>query len=743
MPSSETLSVVQDLLRNERVGAAMQLLERHLRESPRDIDGWWLGAQHASKHATRVHCLKRILKLDPNHAGALEALNRLQQDNSIEKIEEIEALVGGQILKAEENPGGDVELVEEPGASSLESSVSATLRSEEFKLTRGEFSGSEKGKKENSKKRRGGVVREADGRGKFARIWEVTRRRVWSISTMTVLVISGLCVMSYQLHLQVSELSNQTTEAVRQLSNDVGEVKTRLGEYAHFSKNISNRQTQINSENEVLRRELNELTSALRRVEQKQTRADQILSSVDRNRLPDRSRNIATAAELSPNPEPSKPAGPQTIDGGAEVSIPFPKSIKDIVVASGGRYLVCRMDSFSGLMLVDMVKRKLDGTISLPSEDFLYSAGGDRILVYFRENNLFQLWSLSERKLVKSKPNGIGTIATTLIMGHSNDKTALVRSATGTDQLSPAGGYLLKLSSLEPMGGQPQGNGRRDQGRFTATGHNGSFRDFVHHRSNGDLSLVSEWCTSHTPTGIGVLRINGGAAESRYEHNSSGNIMVGDDNRLYTSGGGIYNSQLTRIGQVSGGYPVPGIGGRFYLVIQGNEKGNSGVQVFQSGGTSPIVNLTALTSYQAGNDGWASTSFTSDRRVVFAPTLGYLAYMNMSGDRLMVRDFDLKKVLANSGVDYLIVLSTPTETFVPGKEWSYQLDVTQKEKRPLKFSLQASPEGMSVSETGLLTWQVPTDRTAAENIILLIENDNGDSTFHNFEIRPGSEAGSS
>lgn len=109
----------------------------------------------------------------------------------------------------------------------------------------------------------------------------------------------------------------------------------------------------------------------------------------------------------------------------------------------------------------------------------------------------------------------------------------------------------------------------------------------------------------------------------------------------------------------------------------------------------------------------------------------------------MVRDFDLKKVLANSGVDYLIVLSTPTETFVPGKEWSYQLDVTQKEKRPLKFSLQASPEGMSVSETGLLTWQVPTDRTAAENIILLIENDNGDSTFHNFEIRPGSEAGSS
>ena len=134
-------------------------------------------------------------------------------------------------------------------------------------------------------------------------------------------------------------------------------------------------------------------------------------------------------------------------------------------------------------------------------------------------------------------------------------------------------------------------------------------------------------------------------------------------------------------------------------------------------------------------DPWGRTPFDADRRIVFAPSLGYLLYFPISNSEAIVRPFNLEGVLKNSGVDYLVVTSDPARIVTPGKTWSYQLNVLSKKKSALKYTLQSNPDGMAISESGKITWEVPSSLTTPQKIIVLVEA-SGESTFHSFELMP-------
>ncbi len=407
-------------------------------------------------------------------------------------------------------------------------------------------------------------------------------------------------------------------------------------------------------------------------------------------------------------------------DQSAEIVTKTPDPITDALVTYGGKYLLLRMQAFPGLTVYDTDKREIVNTLRLASDNFLFASGGNIVLVYYPENNLLQTWSLDTFEKLKTKPNPKGNIISYMTMGHSNPDQALVRYADGTDALARASVYLLDTATLQeiPLTGDENAPGR-----------NVSYRDFIHQRTDGSMQIVSEWATSHSPTGLGVFVLTGNSWTFKYEHTSVGYIAVGDDGLLYAQNGDIYNSQLTRIGSLSGTKLIPGIGGTLFLGIAQDGL----MQVYTSGSISPLGPVGRFPGAEKIEDGWAKTPYVFDRHVIFDPVRGHIILIPPENDRVVQREFNLEQMLSASGVDYLVVTSRPDVNVASGETWRYQIE-TLSNADGITFTLEFGPEGMEVSDDGTLVWDVPDDYSGTEKVVLLVENENGEVIYHNFEL---------
>lgn len=437
--------------------------------------------------------------------------------------------------------------------------------------------------------------------------------------------------------------------------------------------------------------------------------------------------NRAKAVEI-PGPSASTPTGPRIAfpEDIRETTTQTPKPIIDATIAKGGKLMVYRMQDLPVLAVYNLETRAVDRMIKLPTRDFLYATGGNVALVYAKENNLLSTWDLNTGEKIKIKPNPEGAIICRLTMGHSNDALALVRSAVGTGALDRASQYLLDVSKLQVIPWQDEETNR------STTGHNGSFRDYVHQRANADLTIISEWCTSHSPSGLGAYRRSGNKMESRYDHTSTGYISVGDDNKLYSETGQMFTSELRELGAIQGQQLFPGIGGALTLGMDRAGK----LHVYIAGTTAPIApvgDFPKAPGDQPRGNAWAATPFTFDRRILFNPMIGQVVLIPETNQEIIQRSFNLKSMLSQHGIDYLFVISSPPTTAKIGAKLSYQIQ-TMSNADKISHTLDLGPEGMALSEAGLITWTCEGAAGETENVIVTVKDSNGESLFHSFDL---------
>jgi len=76
-PVSDKLSQAAALLRARDQEAAQVLLADFIKENPDSEKGWWLLSFAVSDPSQQISCLKRVLRLNPNHTKARERLDLL------------------------------------------------------------------------------------------------------------------------------------------------------------------------------------------------------------------------------------------------------------------------------------------------------------------------------------------------------------------------------------------------------------------------------------------------------------------------------------------------------------------------------------------------------------------------------------------------------------------------------------------------------------------------------------------
>lgn len=420
--------------------------------------------------------------------------------------------------------------------------------------------------------------------------------------------------------------------------------------------------------------------------------------------------------------------------------------IEEVAVAASGQYILLKLRGQQDLAVYDTTQKAICRKLRLPSTEFIFAAGGKTVLVFLKEDNLLQSWSLDTFQKTKTREFADPGPIMRLVMGHTNDDLAFIRVTSGSGALDNTLNLLLDARELTTVGSR----------RTAASGHNNSFRDFVHYRSDGGLKKITEWATSHSPSGVGLFVRTGEEFRTYYDHDSQGYLTVGDDGNVYAESGSIYSdnprvsapqggNSLMNKGKIEGHKPFPGLGGAFVLGI----KNDGTLSLFQAGRTTPFVALGTLPQeafvrkLAEGNptpqsegllaEAWTTSTFTLDKRVIFAPELNYIVFLPNSNDLIIQRDFNIKETLKASGKDYLLVASGPNVDAKAGETWTYQVKVVSKSER-VKYQLEIGPEGMELSQQGLLSWRIPANIEGRAKVSLRVADESENDVYQRFTV---------
>jgi hypothetical protein len=452
---------------------------------------------------------------------------------------------------------------------------------------------------------------------------------------------------------------------------------------------------------------------------------------IEFNLLQSRSKKEKKQKEEKSAAAEDEPAEPVPEASDATTKTPGP--IEDLALAGGGRFILLKLKGIPGLAMYDLYKAGITGTLRLPSSDFLFAAGGKTAVVYFPDDNVFQTWDLKSLTKKKTKPSPIAAKVNGIAMGHSRDDQAVV-TFTGSGGARNGDHFLLNTASLEAVmeGGKPY---------CWRLGHNHDGNPFHAMRTDADLTYVVEWVS-----GLSMAARTGGRFSVTLARDVHGQAAIGDDGFVYCSNGMIASIDLVKVGSVEGQRLYPAVGGGLFLGL--DEK--TGVTVFPSGKTTPLckwgefpglarVEGNAPRPYYESQSRPGDLSF--DKRIIFVPALGRIVFVPVENDRLELRRFDLKATLDESGIDYLVVLSLPKTQIRSRAQWEYQMQVLSK-AGDVKYKLEFAPEGMTVSDAGLITWKVPAKLgVEGEKVVVLVSDKAGEQAYHSFTLSTGAGDG--
>ncbi len=438
----------------------------------------------------------------------------------------------------------------------------------------------------------------------------------------------------------------------------------------------------------------------------------------------------------------------QPVDAGERATL-LPGRLHGAVLVNQGRQLLLSVHSSEddpasedGIVIYDVPTGRLTHLLRLSTSEFQFSAGGQVLLIYFNEFQRLQAWNLETwEKLADRDFQNDGRILR-MVMGPDRSDPALLRIVKDKQPEALSSTYLIEMN---PARLEIAPNASLEKTR----GHNTSFRDFVHYRANRDLSLVTEWCTSHSPEGVGVLvRDARGEYKHLYNHDTESYLAAGIDDVIYTGRGsmlsvdpskrdsyGNANGELKAIGSIKDTLLVPALDAAVFVGVGPNGE----MTLYPSGKTTPVLSLGTFPDADAGANSplaiRAATGMTStfgfDQRLRLIVGERALLCLPLSNDRVVRRPFDWSAFQEPGG--FLVILSVPPKVARWKDDWTYPIQVVSHEPG-VTYELLSGPDGMAVDSSGVVRWKVPSGIEGRVTIKIKISNPSGRELIHRFVV---------
>jgi hypothetical protein len=430
----------------------------------------------------------------------------------------------------------------------------------------------------------------------------------------------------------------------------------------------------------------------------------------------------------------------------------LPSAVGDVCVGGGGRYLVLHLPRERKLAVFDANEGKVVRYLSLAEDNAKIAAGMAKLLVAYPDKGVLARYDLrtGEREVTAPVP-GQGGVAG-LCMGSASDGPLLVIQGGG----QPGGGsnaVFLDPATLKPL-----------EVKFPPNTRLPSFVPQLTRAAPDGLVFTSRDGVGGEPHSVRCVVLSRDQATVHETWMAPSILVPGPDGQHLYTAAGVYNYQLKPVlpkdqnpqGGMMGTPYLPAEQGGLFLQLQppgdgnpvpipGREaKGPGSVAFFLPGDETPFAKLDGVegVAVEGVSYGTARDPLGHDKRVHYIPAANLLVTIPATNDRLLLYRFDLDKELAKADRDYLFVASQPPRRVDKGATYRYKLDVKSKQGA-VKFQLASGPDGMKVSDAGVVTWKVPDDWGEPEtDVIVNVSDKSGREAFHTFKLHvPGAAGG--
>ena len=399
-----------------------------------------------------------------------------------------------------------------------------------------------------------------------------------------------------------------------------------------------------------------------------------------------------------------------------------------MVAGGAGRYLLFHLRKLQKLAVFDVTQAKITKYLPLSSDEILYAAGGEKLVVVVRDRCEIQRYDLATLKKELTVPLPEVGQVDGLALGHASAGPALLMTRNGPRFLDVA-----KLALADPKNGVP-------------SGHWCPHPEYpLQVRASADGSTFAAWEPGLSPGGIRLLTLEGDTAQCRYEHSSAGILQPSYDGNLLLTGAGIYSADLKPVSaeQFRGGVCFPAYHPAYFLVFSGhnrfyhsNRNEKPKLSLYTTGDKRLLV---SITEFDELNDPQESPinrggPLSIDKRIHFFPTANLLVNIPATRDQLVLRRLEVTAALEKAGIDYLYVSSLPPATASPGSTLTYAIAVKSR-RGGVRCTLDSGPEGMTLSDDHKLHWSVPAgEPVGRQGVIVTIKDASGQEVLHSFNI---------
>ena len=251
---------------------------------------------------------------------------------------------------------------------------------------------------------------------------------------------------------------------------------------------------------------------------------------------------------------------------------------------------------------------------------------------------------------------------------------------------------------------------------------------------------------SGSPGGLELLVFDGRRLTQVYEFATAGWVAPNDTGERIDTMRGIYTNQLKRLepstSNTLNSATIPAVHGPLFLRLAGDSplsrrqsRADASAGVYLTDEAQPFATLRDLPIPPARySDQYTHVGVTLDKRIYLVPRGNVIAMLPEQQDSVVLRRFDVGEELQRSGQKYLVVLSVPPPSVAVGQTYQYQL-VAKSRSGKVRYRLDSGPEGMTLSDRGLLLWDVKTQPPdASASVIISVSDEAGRAAMHSFAV---------
>jgi S1-C subfamily serine protease len=399
-----------------------------------------------------------------------------------------------------------------------------------------------------------------------------------------------------------------------------------------------------------------------------------------------------------------------------DVVIPLAGIIARVRTGGNGRFLVMHLREKGILVIVDLVRKELVKEIPV-TDDVVFAASREKLLIALPTGNQLQRWDLSTLAREKSAN-----------LDRESPPVLAVMGAGGDGPLAMWGDGDVQFWDIEQM--KP----------ITVQGEvlNGASRHGYDMMASANGKTFCGWVEGVSGQPFNVMRLEGQSFRisqtERHSMNHRWGAPIADGSKLLGFGGRAYTWDLTPVSiqdsRDSEFHPTEDA--RFFLKAQRRNDADLQVTLCTTSDFTPICTLPEFKS--VGSE--ASRRMGGEAPVRYLPAENIVACLTNieGGGRVVIRDFDLTRTLAESGKDYLFVISKPAGTATVGSTFEYQMELLTNAEN-VKYSLESAPQGMEIGNDGKIMWAIKSrPENGLASVIVSVTAPNGNNVVQAFDL---------